>query len=587
MSVDSKSRTTLIFLFFFSSGFAALLYQIVWLKYLNLLFGSTTFATAAVLSAFMFGLSLGSWLASKFPKLYSSSLRSYGLIEMGVGVFAVLFPHIYSSLKIPFSVVFNIAGPESFWYNVAAFAIAFLVLAIPTALMGATLPLLGHSLVKQDQPVSAPIGLLYGINTAGAVAGIICSAFLLIPYLGLNATIYVGVIINCTVGLICFLLGSSARNPIPEKGESGRSQRYLLWLYTFSGFLAIAYEVFWTRILVLHLGSSVYAYAIMLAVFLLGISIGSYLSGKLLQHTQRPLTSIFGWIQIAWAFSILIQIIQFTKLSDTLFFLASRFDRLDITTHFIVLFLGSLQVLLLPTILSGALFPTVVKHLWNAGIPIQRTISLAYSYNTVGGILGSLAAGFLLIPAIGTQDSLIVAAALNLVLGVISLSKTKGTKLRLVQILSVLIFVSAAFLISKSFQVLQSAGIFQMEGSEELIHLEEDIAATVTVEQRSYMNLNYRSLSINGVNVAGSSPSLVAIQKMQGNLPMALFGPIKNKHVLHIGFGSGGTAYAVSLYPNTKITVVELSRSVVRNADQYFRSENHGVVHSSNTEFIY
>src|SRR5688500_20406837 len=129
----------LIFLFFFGSGFAALLYQVVWLKYLNLLFGSTTYATAAVIAAFMFGLSLGSKASVRIPKLFNASLKTYGLIEIGIGLFAVSFPSIYTGLKIPFAWIFNLVGPQTYVFNILSLLVAFLVLVFGASLMGATL----------------------------------------------------------------------------------------------------------------------------------------------------------------------------------------------------------------------------------------------------------------------------------------------------------------------------------------------------------------------------------------------------------------------------------------------------------------
>src|SRR5262249_55541567 len=149
------------------------------------------------------------------------------------------------------------------------------------------------------------------------------------------------------------------------------------------------------------------------------------------------------------------------------------------------------------------------------------------------------------------------------------------------------LFLAVALWEQRHIKILMSAGIFQMEKNESLTHLEEDLSATISVEKRDYMGIPYDSLSINGVNVAGTSPNLVAIQKLQGHIPLILSGPDHPKRVLHIGFGSGGTAYAVSLYPQTDITVVELSRGVVRNANKYFQSVNHGIVTSGKLHFIF
>lgn len=573
----------LLFAFFFSSGFAALLYQAVWLKYLSLLFGNTTYATAAVLSAFMAGLSLGSWAAPRFRPFYKNGLRAYGLIEMGIGAFAAFFPFLYSASKFPFGFLFNAVGPQNFLYTVATFAVGFLILMIPTSLMGASLPVLSFVLVREN--VAQQTGLLYAVNTAGAVTGILCSSFFLIPALGLHATIYVGVMINLVVGLACYLL--PVHSTAPPIDEARAPKNRLLSLYLVSGFLALGYEVFWTRILVLHLGSSVHAYAVMLAVFLLGISLGSAINGRWMErHGWEPATA-FAVIQLAWSLSILLQIILFASFSDILYALASPFQRLNYGQFMIVLFVGAMLVLFLPTFLSGALFPVVVKSLWKQGLPIERAAGAAYSYNTIGGIFGSIAAAFLLIPLAGTQNALVIFAATNLFLAWLSITGDGKMAMRKPLLAGSIVFVIVATVLSMRVHILQNAGIFRSEGNEKLIRLEEDATSTISVEQRLYLGRPFLSLSVNGVNVAGSSPQLVTIQKLQGNLPMMLYGSDKPARVLHIGFGSGGTAYSVSLYPKSSITVVELSRSIVRNADASFRSENHGILHSGKLRFIY
>lgn len=585
MQIVKKGEMSLFVLYvcFFGSGFAALLYQVVWLKYLNLLFGNTTYATAAVLSAFMFGLFAGSRGCIRFPFLFRASLRMYGILEIGIGIFALFFPWIYHNFHIPASIIFQWTGPQSIWYNLIVFLLSFLVLFLPTSFMGATLPLLSHYAIH-DVSVASKAGAFYGVNTAGAVAGTLFSAFLLIPELGLKATVTIGVLVNLSVGLLCFLVGKIS-TPIPLQKSKSRKHPLLI-LYAFSGLIAIAYEVIWTRILVLHLGSSVYAYAIMLSVFLLGISMGSSLMGKWLERRNNP--NIFGWLQLAWALSLVLQFIQFHYLSDILFFLATFWKHLTVTTQFLVLFIGTLQILFIPTFLSGALFPAVVQAVWKGGTTVRESVSLTYSYNTLGGILGAMFAGLWLLPAIGTQLSLALLASMNLCLGWAAfLIYRRSTRLSIAVVLSGLFLIGLAT-VHFHFRVLENAGIFRMEEQgEDLLSLEEDISATVSVEKRTYMGKPFLSLSLNGINVAGTSPNLRNIQKLQGHIPMILFGPKKKKEVLHIGFGSGGTAYSVSLYPNTDITVVELSPAVVRNANNYFREVNHGIVDSGQLKFIY
>src|SRR5262249_11920764 len=266
---------------------------------------------------------------------------------------------------------------------------------------------------------------------------------------------------------------------------------------------------------------------------------------------------------------------------DFLFFLTRNSQQISASQQFWNLFVATVQVLFLPTFLSGALFPVVVQILCNSGWPVKSAVAYAYSHNTAGGIAGSILTGFALIPLFGTQKSLLLLAFVNLILGLSTTSRFARAAFKGAMLFGLgVLFLAVALWEQRHIKILMSAGIFQMEKNESLTHLEEDLSATISVEKRDYMGIPYDSLSINGVNVAGTSPNLVAIQKLQGHIPLILSGPDHPKKVLHIGFGSGGTAYAVSLYPQTDITVVELSRGVVRNANKYFQSVNHGIVTS-------
>ena len=396
-----------------------------------------------------------------------------------------MFPALYTASRIPFAWLFNFTGPQSFWYTLVTFVVAFLVLVIPTSLMGASLPVLAHVLVA-DEDVAHRTGVLYAVNTAGAVAGILCAAFVLIPALGLHATIYVGVLINLLVGLACFLWRGPAIELRKEPGHLTRNP--LAKLYLVSGMLALGYEVLWTRILVLHLGSSVHAYAIMLSVFLLGISLGSALIGRWVEKKGWRPGLVFGCIQIAWAFSILLQVAEFRWFSDMLYALTAPFTRLNYGELMLVLFAGAFLVLFLPTFLSGALFPIVVKSLWGQGTPIEHASSIAYSYNTVGGIFGSIAAAFILIPAVGTQYALLTFATVNLLLGWLGAFQDSSPGFKRILIALTVAFVAAGLFLNSRIQVLHSAGIFRSEGNEELIWLEEDSASTISVEKRMYLN---------------------------------------------------------------------------------------------------
>jgi spermidine synthase len=255
-------------------------------------------------------------------------------------------------------------------------------------------------------------------------------------------------------------------------------------------------------------------------------------------------------------------------------------------SYILTLFISTLQLLILPTVLFGACFPLAVRLFVIKKRELGKETGSLYAANTLGTILGAFCAGFLLLPLMGAQMGLLVTACMNLMVGGYLVFKARGVKF--IQWMTVgsalLLFFGGYFLLTHENQVILTAGVFRDgERSEvKLLAFEEDIYATVTVEERSDVRGTWRQLSMNGVNVAGTSSELFSIQKLQGHLPLLLHD--NPKSVLHIGFGSGGTAWAVSRYPVEKITIAEISRSVINKASNYFQVVNHGVLEDPRVE---
>jgi spermidine synthase len=310
-----------------------------------------------------------------------------------------------------------------------------------------------------------------------------------------------------------------------------------------------------------------------------GITLGAAIMSYYTPRIQSPLR-FFAILQIFLAFIIIVQIKQFGSLSAVIHSLREFLGPQSYTGHIGSLLLGSLQIIIAPTVIMGACFPLAVRLFLKQKDHIGKETGILYAYNTSGTIIGSFAGGFILLPLLGIQNSLIFLALINLSLGTYLLLKQKR-KIHVILIsgaviLAVFIAISTGLLQDR--EIIRKAHIFRssLGHKVELLNLSEDIYATVTVEKHTDVRGPWRSLSLNGVNVAGTSSELFSIQKLQGHLPLLLHP--RPESVLHIGFGSGGTAWAVSRYPVKEITIAEISKSVIKKSAEYFKDINHDVI---------
>ncbi|MCB1009679.1 MAG: fused MFS/spermidine synthase, partial [Acidobacteria bacterium] len=340
------------------------------------------------------------------------------------------------------------------------------------------------------------------------------------------------------------------------------------------GAASLGYEVLWTRILLLHLGSSVYAYSIMLLLVLLGIASGSLAVARVVDRSESPLRALAA-IELALGASVLLQIFLFQELDLLLLTAAELLPPATFGRYAIGQMLAVLPLLGPPTFLMGMAFPFAVRAFNRSGARIGEDAGSVYGANTLGAVVGSLATGFLLIPLLGTQSSLLLLGGVNALLGAAFARRGGGRRLTLVAAAAA-VAIPACILLFPPDRVLLSAGIFQGDAPGDLEYFHEDAQATVTIRKREKDGETYRALAVNGVDVAGSSPELEAVQRMQGHLPMLLGGGARS--VVHIGFGSGGTAWAVAQSPVERILIVEISPEVIRASDTYFGAINRGVL---------
>ena len=414
---------------FFLSGFAALLYQAAWLKKLGVVFGTSHIAVATVLAAYMAGLALGAALAARYAPAIRRPVLVYGVLEGFIGITALLVPVLLGFAQLLFIDLFGSqpepvpdTGAGQTLYYLAG---TFLILALPTAAMGATLPLLAKYAVSADSQIGPRVGFLYGINTLGAVFGALASGFLLLPYLGLFGTLAAGAAVNLAVFFIAVYLarlvasetgvGTDLKSvPIHEEGRVEQRTdfksvpipevryHWIMPVMLVSGVVSFTLEVLWTRLLSHLFGGTIYAFSIMLACFLTGIALGGLAAGRLAQEQGRAqvlfvaaqvLTAVFSWL----SYSV---ICTWLPEGSTLAGNA----------------LYAFLVIAPATLFIGATYPLAVRIGARQAQQAAGVAGRIYTWNTIGAISGALLTGFFILPALGFGHTLQLAMLVSIAL---------------------------------------------------------------------------------------------------------------------------------------------------------------------------
>ncbi|MFQ6044545.1 MAG: fused MFS/spermidine synthase, partial [Candidatus Poribacteria bacterium] len=448
--LQNRHKTKLtILIIFFASGAAGLIYEVIWTRMLTLVFGSTVFAVTTVLTSFMAGLALGSFYFGRRADEQERPLRTYSYLEAGIGVFALIFPIILILLNGVYVGIYRQINASFYPLSLIRFVLSFLVLLVPTTLMGATLPIISKFFVSRLENLGWDVGRLYSLNTFGAVVGTIAAGFFLVKWFGVDWTLRLSAAINLIIAGIAILLdkqwvsvramncattNSAANGAINCATTNPLIVQLALWAFAASGFCALAYEVLWTRILVFFVGSTTYAFATMLSAFLFGIAAGSFIFARIadLPYFREKLqhqVSILGVVQISIGLSAIALLPAFSELYAI---------RVGLPAGRFWSFISCLVVMILPTTLMGASFPLVTRiYTFNLN-KLGRSIGNIYSINTVGAILGSFIAGFILIPLIGIQKSVVLIASVNTIMGclLIALNPQANRRFRLSGIIS-------------------------------------------------------------------------------------------------------------------------------------------------------
>jgi spermidine synthase len=583
---------TLALLFFFS-GLSGLIYQVLWLRLVGLVFGVTVWAASTVLASFMAGLALGSLVAGRLVDRVRNPLLWYGVAEILVGLSALATPAALDGVEGLYTELFSALPHALVPLTFLRFSLAFIVLAVPTTLMGATLPIIVKSSLLRTEGLGERIGLLYATNTAGAVAGTLLAGLYLIGGVGITASFQWAAFINVIVGIVAIVAAFPERAPsansagpraahtpatddFPEVAIPASARWVVLLVFALSGFVALALEVIWFRVLVLFLHVSTYAFTTMLATVLCGIAVGSYVAMPLVRRRLDWL-ALLAVLELATGVAALL---SFTLLGFTYAIVsAESLVGSSLLRQTLQMLVASFVAIFPTMLLMGIAFPIGLR-LWAAsGADASRhtgeRIGLFYSLNVFGAILGSVAAGFLLLPPLGSQSSLIAVAAISLVSGLLLLTRLPRTRRAFAFSaggVGVLLFLLAAASVPNPFAMV----LAHRYSGAHLLWWEEGVQATVTVHQQPS---GTRVLYIDGLHQAEDSLSQVHLHRQIGHLPMALHH--NPTDALVIGLGGGVTPGAVSQHSGVQVDVVELSETVVRGAE-WFNHVNNNVTQHPN-----
>jgi len=565
-----------LLLLFVGSGCAALIYEVVWFQFLELVIGVSAVSMGVLLGTFMGGMCLGSFVVPRWLSPRTHPLRVYAYLELGIGLFGLLL-----LFGMPL-----IGGAYTAWAGSGVVGIfmraivAAICLLPPTLLMGATLPAIARWIETTPKGV-AWLGFFYGGNTAGAVIGSMVAGFYLLRVYDVSIATYVAVGLNVLVALLALAIASFAvyepapaamaaaeGRPIPARAE-GSGMVYVV--IALSGFTALGCEVLWTRLLSLVFGATTYTFSLILAVFLLGLGIGSSVGSVMARTIERPRVAL-AWFQIllsvamAWTAFVLTQWYPYWPINPSI---AS-----DLSYQFQLDFFRCLFAVLPGSLLWGASFPLALASVVSKDEDPARLVGGVYAANTLGAIFGALSVAMVFVSTIGSQHSEMVLIGVAGVSGLLLLWQERASTAAFG--MGTLVAALMALTVHPLPGILVAYGRYSATqlGQSEVIYVGEGWNASVAVSRRENGVLNYHNA---GKVQASSEPQDMRLQRMLGHLTTLV--PKKADTVVVIGCGAGVTAGAVSIDPTLKQeTIAEIEPLVPRFVGEYFSEHNFGVV---------
>ena len=547
----------------------------------------------------MGGLALGSFVGGKIIDRDFNPLAAYAILEAGIGLYCLFIP-LFIELAFPlFQWIYLNLGDSYTQTSLVRFLVCGFLLIIPATFMGATLPVLSKLVSRDENFIGKDVGRLYSINTFGAVVGALASAFVFMRFLGVQSTISVAAVANICIALLIYFIFKPPLKErlsflaLPSKEEGASLQKrdlFILLTFAVSGLAALVYQVAWTRILSLLLGSSVYAFSLILAIFIFGLAMGTVTTSNLLYRIKYLIRG-FGVTQIIIGLSSLFIIPLFGRIP-----FVNRWIYENLGQQFHIMqganFITILGLLFIPTFFMGAQFPIVIKILATKLETVGQNVGRAYAFNTVGAIIGSFLAGFVLIPTLGIQATIFCMVFLNVLLGItlLALGSQLSFNWKIYGLPGVFIFCvfianwitpwDKSVISSGSFMPYRIGDLNEAElKKNKILFFKEGIHTTVTTELSASGNIFLR---VNGKTDASLALDM-RTQLLSGYLPMLFHA--NPKSALVIGQGSGITLGAVEQFPVDKINLVEISPAVIEGS-RFFDPFNHNALNDERLSIL-
>ena len=584
------SRPTALTLIFFS-GSTGLIYEFCWSKRLANWLGNTGQAHAILLATFMGGLALGAWLFGRRADRSKRPLALYGVLELGVGLLALLFPTMLEAAGALYVSVGSAGG------NPARLVLAAVTVLPPTLLMGGSLPAMTRALTKSLSTAKGTLASLYAVNSLGAAVGSLLAGVFFVPVAGLAVTERFAVFLNLLVGAIAILGSRAPATQAAEPAEEAQQRVYteaavkaVLIGTALSGFTAMLYEVTWIRLLSIIIGGTSYAFTLILSCFILGIALGSFWIAR---RAEGDALRTFGWLQLALVVVVCVTIPLYRRMPFVFFELTQLLRPDDSWSVYLFLtFLFCALLLIPPTFLMGASFPLGARVVMRSKDSVGGEVGRVYLFNTIGTILGSLLGGLVLLPLIGLEGNFTVGLIANLIAAAICLtvalspSGERGRAVVPLGAVAVLVIFSAvttrgwATFISQAGRYREWHGHFTkfasfekqaLERAESLFYADDVFASVMVAQQKG----THRFLRINGKADGSNGRGDLDTQTLAAHLGV-LTHPGEVKKVLLVGIGAGITAGSLLAHGVERLDVVEISPAVLEAA-KLFSKDNRDV----------
>lgn len=528
------------------TGAASLIYQVVWVRQLTLVLGATSRGIALVLGTFMLGLALGAWLIGRIGDRVARPLRLFGCLELGAAATALAvtalapsLPHLHAHLP----------------YGAVA-ALSLLLLTVPTALMGATLPaVLAYvdRALRDPEQTRRAVSPLYAANTFGAVVGALAAGFLLIEHLGFWGSACIAATLELLVGLAAVALDRPVA-ALPREARTWPAAPAGLALFV-SGFATLSYEIVFTRLLLQGFLGTAFAFTIMLAAFLGGLALGAALTPR----APSAATAGLGVVTTISALLALVLVPLVVLTPELVELIRGRDVRFGMR---LLTFSGLASALLgLPAVVWGMVFPLAARSLVCSG-RAAATFGGAYWLNTLGALGGSLVTGFLLLPLVGTRGALLIVAALQALAGVWLVAREGRWSVAAVALAITVVGIGVAWPPRVGAEL--GAGtpvpphlVGRQHEQRVLCYREGETATTMVLQ---HVVTGQRQLVLDGFGTAADGPGS-HYMRMMGHLPMLLHP--HPQRALVICLGTGATARAAASWPGTTLDVAEINADVL------------------------